>query len=45
MRVKYKKSLEELIQENKQQLLSDKEAMEQIEKRIEDRHDLDKKLA
>lgn len=44
MRIKQKKSLEELIQENKQQLLNDKQAMENIEKRIEERHEL-KKLA
>ncbi|MEK4028184.1 MULTISPECIES: FbpB family small basic protein [Bacillaceae] len=44
MRIKHKKSLEELIQENKEQLLNDKQAIEKIEKRIEERHEL-KKLA
>ena len=44
MRIKYKKSLEELIQENKEQLLNDKQAIEKIEKRIEERHEL-KRLA
>ncbi|WP_077247464.1 MULTISPECIES: FbpB family small basic protein [Bacillaceae] len=44
MRIKHKKSLEELIQENKEQLLKDKQAIEKIEKRIEERHEL-KRLA
>ncbi|GLY09444.1 FbpB family small basic protein [Bacillus badius] len=44
MRIKHKKSLEELIRENKEQLLKDKQAIEKIEKRIEERHEL-KKLA
>ncbi|HEY9577445.1 MAG TPA: FbpB family small basic protein [Pseudobacillus sp.] len=44
MRIKHKKSLEELIQENKEQLLNDKQAIEKIEKRIEERHEL-KRLA
>ncbi|MFC3886004.1 FbpB family small basic protein [Bacillus songklensis] len=44
MRRKYKKSFKELVQENKQELLSDKQALEKIGKRIEKRHEL-KKLA
>ncbi|MGC8228166.1 FbpB family small basic protein [Pseudobacillus badius] len=44
MRIKHKKSLDELIRENKEQLLKDKQAIEKIEKRIEERHEL-KKLA
>lgn len=35
---KYKKSLEELVKENKQEILKDKQALEKIEKRIEKRH-------
>jgi hypothetical protein len=38
------KSLKELIEENKQDLLNDKKALERIEKRIEERHSL-KRLA
>nr|WP_210427157.1 FbpB family small basic protein [Priestia megaterium] len=41
---KHKKSYEELIKENKQELLKDKQAIEKIEKRIEKRHEV-KKLA
>ncbi|WP_082630528.1 FbpB family small basic protein [Peribacillus muralis] len=41
---KYKKSFEELVQENKLELLKDKQALENIEKRIEKRHEI-KKLA
>lgn len=41
---KFKKSFEELIKENKQELLKDKQAIEKIEKRIEKRHEV-KKLA
>lgn len=41
---KYKKSFNELMQENRQELLNDKQALEKIEKRIEKRHEL-KKLA
>ncbi|MBT2730348.1 FbpB family small basic protein [Bacillus sp. ISL-75] len=41
---KHKKSFEELIKENKQELLKDKQAIEKIEKRIEKRHEV-KKLA
>ncbi|WP_197204435.1 FbpB family small basic protein [Cytobacillus firmus] len=32
------KSLKELIEKNKQDLLNDKQAMERIDKRIEERH-------
>ncbi|WP_081415227.1 FbpB family small basic protein [Ectobacillus panaciterrae] len=39
---KYKRSFEELVQENKQTLLNDKQALEKIEKRIEKRHELQK---
>ncbi|WP_081415168.1 FbpB family small basic protein [Ectobacillus panaciterrae] len=43
---KYKKSFEELVQENKQKLLNDKQALEKIEKRLEKRHEFTKtKLA
>jgi hypothetical protein len=38
------KPLKELIEENKQDLLKDKKAMESIEKRIDDRHSI-KRLA
>ncbi|WP_251026892.1 FbpB family small basic protein [Bacillus sp. ISL-46] len=41
---KYKKSFEELIKENKQELLKDKQAIEKIEERIEKRNEV-KKLA
>ncbi|MBT2701148.1 FbpB family small basic protein [Bacillus sp. ISL-40] len=41
---KHKKSFEELIKENKLELLKDKQAIEKIEKRIEKRHEV-KKLA
>jgi hypothetical protein len=41
---KHKKSYEELIKENKQELLKDKQAIEKIEKRLEKRHEV-KKLA
>lgn len=44
MRRKFTKSLEELVRENKKELLNDKEALEKIDKRIEKRHEL-KKLA
>lgn len=44
MRRKITKSLEELIQENKKELLNDKQALEKIDKRIEKRHE-SKKLA
>ncbi|MFL0574185.1 FbpB family small basic protein [Priestia megaterium] len=37
---KYKKSFEELVKENKQELLRDKKAIEKIEKRIEKRHEI-----
>jgi hypothetical protein len=33
-----RKSFEKLVQEHKQKLLNDKEALERIEKRIEQRH-------
>ncbi|MEH7121746.1 FbpB family small basic protein [Bacillus sp. JJ1532] len=39
-----RKTLKELIEENKQELLKDKKAIEKIEKRIEARHEL-KRLA
>jgi hypothetical protein len=39
---KYKKSFEELVQENKQELLKDKQALEKIEKRIEIRREIRK---
>ncbi|MBY0123304.1 FbpB family small basic protein [Bacillus sp. S/N-304-OC-R1] len=39
-----RKTLKELIEENKQELLNDKKALEKIEKRIEARHEI-KKLA
>ncbi|HZG71417.1 MAG TPA: FbpB family small basic protein [Chondromyces sp.] len=39
-----KKSLENLIQENKEEILKDKQALEEIEQRIEERHE-PKKLA
>jgi ribosomal protein S15P/S13E len=38
------KSMKELIEENKKDLLNDKKALEQIEQRIEERHEL-KRLA
>lgn len=38
--LKYRKSFEELIKENKQELLKDKQALEKIEKRIEKRYKL-----
>lgn len=41
---KYRKSFEELVQENKQELLNDKQELEKIENRIEKRHEL-KRLA
>ncbi|MDQ0247333.1 hypothetical protein J2S09_004982 [Bacillus fengqiuensis] len=41
---KYRKSFEELVQENKQELLNDKHELEKIENRIEKRHEI-KKLA
>ncbi len=39
-----KKSFKDLLQENKQELLNDKQAIEKIEIRLEQRHEL-KKLA
>lgn len=39
-----RKTMKELIEENKQELLNDKKALEKIEKRIEARHEV-KKLA
>lgn len=41
---KFKKSMNDLIQENKERLLKDKQALEKIEDRIEKRHEL-KRLA
>ncbi|MEH7180257.1 FbpB family small basic protein [Neobacillus vireti] len=38
------KSMKNLIEENKKELLNDKKAMEKIEKRIEERHEV-KRLA
>ncbi|MBY0030796.1 FbpB family small basic protein [Priestia aryabhattai] len=37
---KYKKSFEELVKENKQELLKDKKALDKIEERIEKRHEI-----
>ncbi|MBU8588992.1 FbpB family small basic protein [Priestia megaterium] len=37
---KHKKSFEELVKENKQELLKDKKAIDKIEKRIEKRHEI-----
>ncbi|MGW9103408.1 FbpB family small basic protein [Priestia megaterium] len=37
---KYKKSFEELVKENKQELLKDKKALDIIEKRIEKRQEI-----
>jgi len=37
---KYKKPFEELVKENKQELLKDKKAIDKIEKRIEKRHEI-----
>ncbi|MED3552718.1 FbpB family small basic protein [Cytobacillus praedii] len=39
-----RKTMKELIEENKQELLNDKKALEKIDKRIEARHEL-KRLA
>ncbi|PLT32900.1 FbpB family small basic protein [Bacillus sp. V5-8f] len=44
MRRRLTKSLEELVQENKKELLNDKKELEKIDKRIEQRHEI-KKLA
>ncbi|MGG3195346.1 FbpB family small basic protein [Priestia aryabhattai] len=38
------KNLEELIKENKEELLKDKKALEVIERRIEKRHDFSNKV-
>jgi len=38
--LKYKKSFEELVKENKQELLRDKKAIDKIERRIEKRHEI-----
>ncbi|MGC9934504.1 MULTISPECIES: FbpB family small basic protein [Priestia] len=38
------KNLEDLIKENKEELLKDKKALEVIERRIEKRHDFSNKL-
>ncbi|MFE3982594.1 MULTISPECIES: FbpB family small basic protein [unclassified Priestia] len=38
--LKYKKSFEELVKENKQELLKDKKAIDKIERRIEKRHEI-----
>ncbi|MEN1934120.1 FbpB family small basic protein [Paenibacillus sp. 102] len=40
MRRSRRKSFEELVKENKRQLLSDRDAMEQIEERIEKRYEM-----
>jgi peptidoglycan hydrolase CwlO-like protein len=37
---KQRKSFEELVKENKQELLKDKKAIDKIEKRIEKRHEV-----
>lgn len=39
---KYRKSFKELVQENKQELLNDKQELEKIEHRIEERRKLKK---
>ena len=39
---KYRKSFKELVQENKQELLNDKQELEKIEHRIEERLELKK---
>lgn len=39
---KYRKSFKELVQENKQELLKDKQELEKIENRIEERYDFKK---
>ncbi|KIL45136.1 FbpB family small basic protein [Jeotgalibacillus soli] len=41
---KYAKSFQELVNENKKEILNNKEALEKIEERIEKRYD-NKKLA
>ncbi|PFJ15159.1 FbpB family small basic protein [Bacillus cereus] len=40
MRRSRRKSFEELVKENKQQLLSDRDAIDQIEERIEKRYEM-----
>ncbi|WP_410983276.1 FbpB family small basic protein [Bacillus cereus] len=40
MRRSRRKSFEELVRENKQQLLSDRDAIERIEERIEKRYEM-----
>lgn len=40
MRRNRRKSFEELVKENKQQLLSDRNAIERIEERIEKRYEM-----
>lgn len=40
MRRSRRRSFEELVNENKQQLLSDRDAMDRIEKRIEKRYEM-----
>ena len=40
MRRSRRKSFEELVNENKQQLLSDREAIDRIEERIEKRYEM-----
>ena len=42
-RNKTKTTLEELIRENKEELLKDSEEMERIERKIEDKHTQDNK--
>jgi Fur-regulated basic protein B len=37
---KYKKTFEELVNENKEELLKDKQTLDKIEKRIEKRHEI-----
>ncbi|MGG3177919.1 FbpB family small basic protein [Priestia megaterium] len=40
--LKYKQLLEEIIKENKEEILRDKQAIEEIEKRIEDKNQIKK---
>jgi hypothetical protein len=40
--LKYKQLLEEIIKENKEEILRDKQAIEEIEKRIEEKNQIKK---
>ncbi|MBM7095312.1 MULTISPECIES: FbpB family small basic protein [Alteribacter] len=42
MRKRFHKTFEELVNENRAQLLNDPEAIHQIEKKVEDKHALEK---